>query len=221
LTSEVTRKPGIASNLVAGQSRAASTTGPASPPSPSGTIAPPSPGGRPVIDTPTGRFEFAAHNCFACGTLNAGGLGLALHVEPGRSWVELALERRFEGWEGVVHGGILCTILDEVMAWALVGDDNWGVTARIAVDFRRPVVVGVPIRAEGWITQSRRRVVDTAGQIVDGTTGARLATATGVYLAATPDRKRALRERYAYRPSVVAASDQATEHPDSVDRDRR
>ncbi len=84
-----------------------------------------------------------------------------------RSWVELALDRRFEGWEGIVHGGILCTILDEVMAWALVGEDNWGVTARMAVEFKRPVEVAMPIRAEGWITRSRRRVVDTAGHIVD------------------------------------------------------
>jgi acyl-coenzyme A thioesterase PaaI-like protein len=218
LTSEVTRKPGIASNPIAGPSGAAPRA------TPGGTVAPPSAVARPVIDTPTGRFEFAPHNCFACGTLNAGGLGLALHVEPGRSWVELALERRFEGWEGVVHGGILCTILDEVMAWALVGEDNWGVTARMAVDFRRPVIVGMPIRAEGWITQSRRRIVDTAGHIVDGATGARLATATGVYLAASPDRKRTLRERYAYRPSgsvaaTPAAPDQPADDPGPVDED--
>ncbi|MFL5643122.1 MAG: PaaI family thioesterase [Chloroflexota bacterium] len=156
---------------------------------------------RPAIETPAGRFEFAPHNCFACGTLNAGGLGLDLHVEPGRSWVDLSLDSRFEGWEGVIHGGILCTILDEVMAWALVGEDNWGVTARMAVDFRRPVTVGTPIHAEGWITRSRRRLADTAGQIVDATTGAQLATATGVYLAANDDRKRDLRERYGYRPT--------------------
>jgi acyl-coenzyme A thioesterase PaaI-like protein len=156
---------------------------------------------RPAIETPAGRFEFAPHNCFACGTLNAGGLGLDLHVEPGRSWVDLSLDSRFEGWEGVIHGGILCTILDEVMAWALVGEDNWGVTARMAVDFRRPVTVGTPIHAEGWITRSRRRLADTAGQIVDATTGAQLATATAVYLAANDDRKRDLRERYGYRPT--------------------
>jgi len=87
------------------------------------------------------------------------------------------------------------------MAWALVGEDNWGVTARMAVDFRRPVTVGTPIHAEGWITRSRRRLADTAGQIVDATTGAQLATATGVYLAANDDRKRDLRERYGYRPT--------------------
>ncbi len=173
------------------------------------------PASRPAIETPTGRFEFAPHNCFACGTLNAGGLGLALHVEPGRSWVELALDRRFEGWEGIVHGGILCTILDEVMAWALVGEDNWGVTARMTVDFKRPVEVGTPIRADGWITRSRRRVVDAAGHIVDAGTGAELATATGVYVAAGTARKQDLRERYAYRPAEPNGS------PEPVDESPR
>ena len=159
---------------------------------------------RPAIVTPAGRFEFAAHNCFGCGTLNAGGLGLALHVEPGRSWTEIALDRRFEGWESVVHGGVLCAILDEVMAWALVGEDNWGVTARMAVEFRKPVRVGVPVRAEGWITRSRRRIVDTAGRIVEAATGDELATATGVYVAADPARKQDLQARYAYRPSDLS-----------------
>ena len=147
MTSEATRTLGNASRAVADRPGADPAIGRA------GTIAPTSTGRRPVIDTPNGTFEFAPHHCFACGTLNAGGLGLELHVEPGRSWVELALEPRFEGWEGVVHGGILCTILDEVMAWALVGADDWGVTARMAVDFRKPVTVGLPIRAEGWITE--------------------------------------------------------------------
>jgi acyl-coenzyme A thioesterase PaaI-like protein len=168
---------------------------------------------RPVIETTDGRFEFEPHNCFACGTLNASGMGLEIHTDAGRSWTQFALDRRFEGWEGMAHGGILCTILDEVMAWALVGGDEWGVTARMTVDFRRPVEVGVPIRAEGWITRSRRRVVDTAAHIIDPSSGLELATATGVYVAADTARKRELRDRYAYRPagdgggSTAAADD--------------
>ena len=172
---------------------------------------------RPAIETPGGRFEFAEHNCFACGTLNAGGLGLALHLEPGRSWTDVVLDRRFEGWENVIHGGILATILDEVMAWALVGEDNWGVTARMAVHFRRPVEVGKPIHAEGWIVESRRRVVDTAGRILDPATGVELATATGVYVAAGAKRKQDLRERYAYRPAPPAdPADGAEADPDAA-----
>ncbi len=154
-----------------------------------------------LIDVPgVPRFEVGPHHCFACGTLNASGMGLVLHVEPGRCWTELAIERRFEGWDGIAHGGILATILDEVMAWSLVGEDNWGLTARMNLEFKRPVEVGLPIRAEGWITRSRRRIVDTAGRIVDPATGTDLATASGVYVAADEARKQELRERYRFVP---------------------
>jgi acyl-coenzyme A thioesterase PaaI-like protein len=150
-------------------------------------------------------FELAPHNCFACGTLNEHGLGLAIHVEPGRSWTELELQPQFEGWEGIAHGGILCTILDEVMAWALVGEDNWGVTARMSVDFKKPVPVGTRLRAVGWVTRSRRRLVETAAHIVDAGTGVELATATGVYVAADEERKLELQRRYGFRNLLVNA----------------
>jgi uncharacterized protein (TIGR00369 family) len=152
-----------------------------------------------VIDVPgVPRFEVAPHHCFACGTLNEHGLGLVLHVEPRRAWIETVLDRRFEGWEGVAHGGIVATILDEVMAWSLAAEDNWGVTARMAVQFRRPVEVGQAVRADGWITRSRRRLVETEGRIVDAVDGTPLATATGVYVAADEERKRELRARYRF-----------------------
>jgi acyl-coenzyme A thioesterase PaaI-like protein len=141
------------------------------------------------------------HNCFACGTLNTTGIGLVLHVERGRSWVELTLEPRFEGWEGIAHGGVLCTILDEVMAWALIGEDNWGLTARLDVGFKRPVQVGQALRAEGWVTRSRRRIVETAAHLLDAQTATVLATATGVYIAADEARKAELRERYGWTGS--------------------
>jgi acyl-coenzyme A thioesterase PaaI-like protein len=167
-----------------------------------------------VIDVPgVTRFEVAPHHCFACGTLNTSGMGLLLHVEPGRSWVELTLEHRFQGWEGIAHGGIVCTILDEVMAWALVGEDDWGLTARLRVDFKRPVLVGQALLAEGSITRARRRVVDTEARLVDATTGETLATATGVYVAADEARKLELRERYGWRPLAEASA----RMPESVD----
>jgi acyl-coenzyme A thioesterase PaaI-like protein len=165
-----------------------------------------------IIDVPgIPRFEIAPHHCFACGTLNTHGIGLLLHVERGRSWVELPLEPRFQGWDGIAHGGIIATIVDEVMAWALVGEDDWGLTARLAVDFKKPVSVGQRIRADGWITRSRRRIVDTEARVTDATTGELLATGTGVYMAADEARKGELRARYRWRPLDGAES------PDRVD----
>ena len=141
-------------------------------------------------------FRIRPHNCFACGELNEIGLHLQLNLEPERCWTELVMPSRFEGWEGIIHGGILCTILDEVMAWALVVQDNWGVTARMSIDFRKPVSVGQSIRAEGWIKEARRRIQVTAGRIIDTETGVELATAEATYVAASESRKRELKERY-------------------------
>ena len=56
-----------------------------------------------------------------------------------------------------------------------------------------------PIRAEGWITRQRRRLVDTAARLVDAETGELLATAEAIYVAADADRKRELKERYRFR----------------------
>jgi acyl-coenzyme A thioesterase PaaI-like protein len=161
----------------------------------------------------TAPFEIGPHHCFACGTLNEHGLHLDLHLERRQSWVELALDDRFEGWDGVVHGGIVSTILDEVMAWALVAEDNWGLTARLNVAFKAPVNVGQMIRAEGWIIRERRRIVDTEARLVDQETGTLLATATGVYVAADAARRRELQARYGVRPLGAPADD----HPDATD----
>ena len=144
-------------------------------------------------------IEVEPHNCFACGELNEHGLHLDLHVEGDRCWTELSLPERFQGWEGIAHGGILCTILDEVMAWSLAATDNWGVTARLNVAFRKPVALGRPFRAEGWVTAPRRRMIETAGRIVDAADGSQLATAEATYVAADDESRRRLQERYRFR----------------------
>jgi len=150
------------------------------------------------------RFAFEPHNCFACGTLNTGGLHLDLHVDGERCWTDLEIPERFQGWDEIAHGGIVATILDEVMAWSLVDADSWGLTARLSVAFKRPVPLGRPIHVEGWITESRRRVITTAGRMVAGGSGEVLATAEAIYVAATDDRKRELKVRYGYRDPADA-----------------
>jgi uncharacterized protein (TIGR00369 family) len=145
------------------------------------------------------RIEVTPHNCFACGTLNVHGLHLALHAGDDRCWVELALPDRFEGWEGIAHGGIVCTLLDEVMAWALIDHDQWGVTARMSVDFKRPVAIGRPIRAEGWVVSARRRLVEAEGVVLDALDGTELAHGTATYVGAPAARKDELKARYGFR----------------------
>ena len=159
------------------------------------------------------RIVLEPHNCFACGSLNTHGIQLELHAGGGRCWTELELDRRFEGWEGIAHGGIVCTILDEVMAWALVDSDSWGLTARMQVAFKRPVPIGRRIRGEGRVVEAKRRIVRAEGILTDAVDGTLLATAEGTFVAAPDDRKQALKERYGFR---LEPDQSAT--PDGVDR---
>jgi acyl-coenzyme A thioesterase PaaI-like protein len=144
-------------------------------------------------------IEVAPHNCFACGSLNEHGLHLDLHVDGDRCWTETELAERFQGWDGIAHGGIVATLLDEAMAWSLAATDNWGVTARMSIAFRKPIPIGTRIRAEGWMTERRRRVIDTAARIVDAASGDVLASGDATYVAADDERKAQLQARYRFR----------------------
>src|SRR4051794_36492678 len=86
-----------------------------------------------------GAFDFEPHRCFACGELNEHGLHLAIHTDPSGAWTETTLEQQFQGWEAVAHGGIVCTLLDEVMAWGGIGRGPGGGTARPKGTFPPPV----------------------------------------------------------------------------------
>jgi uncharacterized protein (TIGR00369 family) len=110
----------------------------------------------------------------------------------------VTLDRAFEGWDGIAHGGIVCTILDEVMAWALIERDAWGLTARMNVDFKRPARIGVPLRAEGRVVDVRRRLMRTTGRLVELESGDLVAAADGLYVAAPAARRDELKARYGF-----------------------
>jgi uncharacterized protein (TIGR00369 family) len=152
--------------------------------------------------TGEGTYELAAHRCFACGDLNARGIRMPLHMEPGRAWSDLTLDASFQGWEGIAHGGILATLLDEAMAWATASREMFGFTARMSIEYRKPVRVGVPIRVEGRIVEAKRRVIRTEASVVDPATGDVLAHADGVYVAAPEERAREMRARYRFSGAV-------------------
>jgi uncharacterized protein (TIGR00369 family) len=160
------------------------------------------------------RIGLEPHNCFACGTLNAHGLQLELHAADDRCWTELVLAERFQGWEGIAHGGIVTTILDEVMGWALIDHDMWGVTARMSIEFKRPVPIGRPIRAEGRVLSARRRLVEAEGVILDREDGTLLARSRATFVGASEAKKDELKARYGF--TLVAELPATPESVDSV-----
>lgn len=107
------------------------------------------------------------HHCFGCGQLNQHGLKLRFFANPDGNgvWTSFLPTNDFEGYGGIIHGGIVCTILDEVMAWSLYRDQTWAVTGQLSTRFRRPLVVGEAIRASGQIVKDRGRVIEMRAEI--------------------------------------------------------
>jgi|GEM_PF-404088 len=97
--------------------------------------------------------------CVACGLSNAEGLRLGFDLsEDGSVSGGFKLGRGYEGYRGVLHGGILSTILDESMANCLFFHGFVAVTADFHVQFRHPVVINEEAIVRAWITDSRSPV---------------------------------------------------------------
>ena len=138
------------------------------------------------------------HHCFGCGRLNAHGLQLTFFPDEDGSgvWATWTPTSAFEGYEGVIHGGIVCTILDEVMAWSLYRRRIWAVTGQLSTRFRRPVRVGEPVRAVGMILKDRGRTIEVRGELRRDEDGALLAEATALFVRVPAAQAAAWNERY-------------------------
>jgi acyl-coenzyme A thioesterase PaaI-like protein len=80
-------------------------------------------------------------------------------IAPGRCWAELRFSSQYEGYPGVVHGGILASVLDESGGRAHMGDpDHFMVTAQLNVRYRKPVPTETPLIVIGTAGERRGRV---------------------------------------------------------------
>ncbi len=116
--------------------------------------------------------------CFACGRDNPDGLQLPIVADEQGARFTWVVPEKYQGWVGIVHGGIVATMLDELMAWAVKPRGYSTVTAEMSVRFRKPVPVGAEISGTGWITGEEGRLVYTRSRLIDKN-GVVLAEATG------------------------------------------
>ncbi len=124
------------------------------------------------------------HFCFACGKNNPDGLGLKFeYPEPGRCRAEFVPAEKFQGWKGVLHGGIISTLLDEALAHALGSSESGAggsgaVTAELLVRFKKPVPIGQKAVLTGRVSSVKGRVAEAESELADES-GTVLASATG------------------------------------------
>jgi len=114
--------------------------------------------------------------CFVCGRENPVGLKLAFYEDHAANQVraEVMIPDQYQGYPGVVHGGIISTILDEVSGRAVMlekGDEGLMVTLRMTTRFRRPTPTDTPLTVVGWVEQVSGVGARVAGEVrlTDGT----------------------------------------------------
>lgn len=99
--------------------------------------------------------------CFACGPENPHGLGMKIQYQKDHISCALTLASHFQGWPGIAHGGVVTTMLDEVMAYAVLHFLGNGVTASMELRFRNPVPLEQELLLKGWVADHKGRLAVT------------------------------------------------------------
>ncbi len=103
----------------------------------------------------------SSRSCFVCGRDNPVGLKMVWenHPEEGEIRSTVTVREEFNGYPGIVHGGILAAMLDETAGRAVLlegGPDDLMVTAKLEVTYRRPTPTDTPLLVVGRVVSARR-----------------------------------------------------------------
>lgn len=112
-------------------------------------------------------------NCFVCGENNPNGLRLSFEIDRERQTLKSTFiaSPTFQGWEGIVHGGIISTLLDEATAKLIYELGYQAVTASLEIRFKKPAPILEPLSIYGEITEVSKRLVRAKAHVAkkDGT----------------------------------------------------
>jgi|SaaInl7_200m_RNA_FD_contig_51_91808_length_1217_multi_3_in_0_out_0_2 uncharacterized protein (TIGR00369 family) len=113
-----------------------------------------------------------SRNCFVCGLENDVGLKLKFYEsEPGEITVDYVVPDHYQGYPGVVHGGIVASLVDEVLGRVHMGSDpanpRFMFTAKMTVQYRKNVPTDKPIKIVGRAINCRRRTATSKAEIFD------------------------------------------------------
>jgi len=106
-------------------------------------------------------------NCFICGKDNPIGLKIEFEMTNRKATGEYTPTRNFEGYKDVLHGGIISSLLDEVMAYAVFSRGLIAVTAQMEVTFRKAAKIGERLFLEGNIVDDRGKLILVEGKIAN------------------------------------------------------
>ena len=109
-------------------------------------------------------------NCFACGSNNGMGLGLKFYkLEDGTIFGNFFADPKFESYSGIIHGGIVATLLDSAMTHCLLMKGIPALTGRLSVKYSIPIRTGTAVKVEARIVDQLHEMFILQGKaLVDG-----------------------------------------------------
>jgi uncharacterized protein (TIGR00369 family) len=94
----------------------------------------------------------ADHYCFGCSPVNPAGLRMKFTADQEAVFSNVTIPDHLCGWSNIAHGGVLTTILDEIMSWAALHFlKRITMTKSMNIEFIKPVLIRSPLKAEGRV----------------------------------------------------------------------
>ena len=111
-------------------------------------------------------FARPQNRCVVCGPDNPRGFHIKFESHPeGGVQGQWKASRDWEGFQGVLHGGVISTLLDEAMAKAVLAGRHQAMTCELKVRYRHHVATGEVLRIRGWITEVKKRRILTEARV--------------------------------------------------------
>ncbi len=127
-------------------------------------------------------LESSANQCFVCGEANSIGLKLSFRIDGDVCRTEFTPTEAHMGYQGLTHGGIIFSLLDDVMANWLWLQGERCFTARADIRYRESLPIGTPVRVEGRMLKRKGRLVQLEGRVIRQDTDATVAEAGGSFM---------------------------------------
>lgn len=106
------------------------------------------------------------NNCLFCGSENPYGFHLTFRQEDNFTVTETLVPWYYQGFKGIVHGGIVAALLDEVMSHSLKNAGIEAVTGTLEVRYIKPLLTEKPLVARGRIIKQEGRIIEAQGEVI-------------------------------------------------------
>lgn len=133
-------------------------------------------------------------NCFVCGKDNLIGLNITFFRDQDKIRAEFVPESKHEGFKGIVHGGILFSILDEIMGRTTITTKGvMTMTVEVNIKYRKKVIVGEKIIFNAQMTKDLGRMIEAKAEArsEDGTL---LTEAKGKFIVVSKEMQKEVEE---------------------------